>query len=200
MTPISPREHEKRIEAGAREAFAKHRLKRVDKDRWFIRRPDCGNHAAEIGLLGWGRILVHGDCPDVLYGHCSYRGERLIPWLANSEASYLTSKVIAGVAREWVPEVALDWIDVEIRGARMRVDDDGDDALERFSSLLSVRRNLASNEYDDRAFRDALYELSGDFEFGLNAGYAPSSDLIYTREAARTLIRLLNKSAIPGSP
>lgn len=203
MNPKSPKAYAENLEALARDGFSKHVVKSTNGvDRWVIAQPGTNNFITEIALVAFGQILVHGDGPDALFGRCSYSGGRLISWLANSDPDYLASKVIAGDAKRWDDEVALWWLDSEAEEERRHLDgatgEDGTDedeaacARKMLEGIEEMREQLVNGSLDASMFRAMAYELSNDGEWGMNAGEEPDSNIFYAREAARTLVRLLD--------
>jgi len=209
MRAISARDYEKNIEHLATDAYAKHVIRRVLPAGYYICRPhkdggwDC-RFATEIQFLGFGRILIHGDGPDLLFGRSSYSGERLIPWLACSELDYLASKVVAGTAWTWDSDVARGWLAGEIVDAESELRESQDEEFgvdekhqtiyaKRRDGLIEIRDRL--DDIDEHKLHEELYELSdGDCEWGMHAGRVVHPDVVYAREAVRTLRRLLGRT------
>ncbi len=154
---------------------------------WIIGAPDHGNHAAEIVLLGFNSILVHGDCPDVLF--CGGDGgadvDRLV-WLAGGSLDYIASKIRAGERRCFDEEIARAEI-AEMLAARCTCNppDVTECAWCRdLTPVLDECRGMGQAQY-----AAAIYEASGDAE-DCDVGWVVSSDVVYTRQAVRRFIEL----------
>jgi hypothetical protein len=81
--------------------------------RFVVGRPGDSAYRAEVVVLCWGHLLVHGDVDTVVFGRCSYRGWRqIIAWLADTNYDYAEEKAAIGtgcqeMAREFEAEIAV---------------------------------------------------------------------------------------------
>lgn len=187
MTPVSRDKRNTNIERLAIEAFAGHELIKAEPGRYFIRNPKHGMHAAEICLLRYSTILVHGDVDGILLrgGHGIGTDDvSRLKWAAQSDLDYLQAKISDMAREEWDDEVALGELIARVEEAREEsssVFDALDDVLQDF------RGGFIGGPHQ---LHEALYEATaGDSE--LRCGYVPPSSLIYCREAIRRLLVLL---------
>lgn len=83
----------------ADESFREHVLM-MSRDGWcYIKAPDSGFYATEIRLLGWHRVIVHGDIEPTIIA-CPYAHLRpACGWVGQSNARYIAGKVAEGERR-----------------------------------------------------------------------------------------------------
>lgn len=81
----------------AEKAFARHAIANVSEDRIVCKAPKSSAYAFEVAVLGWGRVIVHGDLEPIIFrgGDGGPLVERL-RWIAGGEVDYLHRKASYG--------------------------------------------------------------------------------------------------------
>lgn len=207
--PISAHDYERKWQAHAREEFAPHVVRALPHDMgWTFSRANSGNHAGEIVLCRYACILVHGDCPDVMYqgGHYDNPQSRL-SWLGGSNLDYLAGKVRLGKAESYDEEVALWWLLDHIKDADDDMPDDDDppdDATsdnarltKRIEGLREAEDMLRRGDGEDE-LRRFLYEevFECDGEAVEHFGKVVSSDVIWTTAAASHVWKMVGDGRV----
>lgn len=184
IVPISARDWEKQYAERCIGWFANHEIRDRSDKSWYIAKPGDSHYAAELIVLRFNCILIHGDIPDVLFSGGPAGPMDKIHWVATSGFDYLASKVRAGDKKEWVVEVAAcqltDHIE-QCEGCRPH----------HLEELQELREELETRELDEHEFRQRLYDYTEDTE--LTFGQVVSSDVIVAVLAAKTLWRLLQE-------
>lgn len=189
----------------AREAYARHEITAERPGRWeLFHRDDAGklrgHFCAEIVVLCWGRLLVHGDGSTVLFGECSdHAPDAVLRWIgARAPAGdfrYLASKVQRAM------DASAECVDDRVARA---------DLLEEIRTLRRdgvARKNL-------EPYRDALAALDAgdpvemvrhdlwtraaadvDTEWLARLGRVVDPRVIYGQAACARLVRLLDARA-----
>lgn len=103
----------KNMEALARDAMGKHVIIKSSEDRWTIARGEGNSiYRAEIVLLEWGRIIVHGDITPVIFRGCGDRGVQGL--------EYIIRRPVAEIARDKISDNEGETRDEEVFVAEMR--------------------------------------------------------------------------------
>lgn len=197
MNPISKTEYvEKNVRVMAR-SYEAHRIVRADELGWTLRRPDSGCLWARV-LVTADRVIVIGDGPDMILRHAESSPVDAICWLASSDLDYLGTKVLAGEARQWNEEVALDELlclerdlKEERKAACERSDGNEDeetwqDEEDEEDWISSATRALY------RSNRRDFIESISDRE-RMNMGEVPSIALIQVRLVAQAIVREMKR-------
>lgn len=122
-----------------------------------VGRPGDSAFMAEVALLSFGTVLVHGDVDTVIFARCSYKGWRQkLSWLADTNYDYAEEKAAigsgcSGMARCVETAIAVS----DIAYHRRQLDLDKETAREARDLCL---------DGDVHSANSLIYEKTGDFE------------------------------------
>jgi hypothetical protein len=154
---------------------------------WVVRNPTSTNYLGEVVLLYGPRVLVHGDCPDVLFARYSGGCEDILLWVANSEIDYLSRKVLTqkeeydvDIAEQDLQDILDDW--------RKDKDMGGDDRMHELENLVENAHYLVC---DQQELAHAVDTAGFDPEEFTHVGSVVCSDIIWAQEMVKKLLELI---------
>lgn len=178
-----------------RRAFGENELRSSDSSgsglgaiqSWLMQRGTSSCYLVQVAILLNHRLLVHGDCANVLLACPPEDPMSVLRWFADSHLDYLEQKIILqpgprhnrDVALKQLEDLAGDVVDIE----DLEVITDARNALEEGDDVLFVGMHLAR----ELAHKCDLSSFIRDFGKDIN------TPLIWAQEAVRKLLELLEK-------
>lgn len=151
---------------------------------WYLRQPKTSTYQTEVRVLRFGRLLVHGDLPLVIFGGYSGGVKGILEWAAYSSLDYIASKVLTKPTHEFDTDIAKGDLKDMLEEAK-KPDYDG-----AWAEFLE-NELIPGMEHDCTEFHlQQLTEFANDYEEYVNVGQVVSSDIIWAQMVLRRLIDL----------
>lgn len=187
----------------ARRAFERHEIIERAEGRWVLvaRRADgtlSYNHCAEVAVMRWGHLLVHGDVDTVMFEGYSGEGgaEGLVRWIGRERGDlrYHAAKASRGAGRagSWCLDDRVACDDLLERVRRAQEEEPGPGRSREIARLRDALRALEFGESVD-AVRHALYQSEENCTEWLSSlGEVVDARIYYAVAACQRLVELLD--------
>ncbi len=174
----------------ARESYKDHviteqfgvRMKGLWGQHWVVRNTSSIIHLGEIVVLYGPRLIVHGDIPDVLFGHFGGTYDEIVEWVAESQLDYLADKVLTEGH-----EFDADMAEHDLKEMLEEVKNGEYD--ESWKGQIEQVLDLFQYDQTEQGLYAATDGLAGYEEFN-GVGRVVNSDIIWAQEMVRKLQEL----------